>query len=100
MYYVFFCLSGYFFAKYFKYFVNFLEVIYLFLGDCIIEVNLVRVEILFDFFYSRFLILYGEGSCGFNVYNVGVYLVFYVRFWGFIFVWSCFGFEDWNVSIL
>lgn len=72
----------------------------MFFRDCVIEFDLVRVEVLFDVFYRDYCKFYGEGSSGFNVYNVGVYLVFYVRFWGFLFVWSCFGFEDWNVVFL
>ena len=31
---------------------------------------------------------------------MGAQLVFYVRLWGPIFAWSCFGFEDWNAGIL
>lgn len=38
----------------------------------------------------------GDGSCGLNVYNVGVYFVDFVRGWGLMWVWLCFGFEDMN----
>lgn len=31
---------------------------------------------------------------------MGAHLVFYVRLWGPIFAWSCFGFEDWNAVLL
>lgn len=68
--------------------------------DCITEADLVRAETLLDSFYCKFSPLYGEGSCGLNVRNVGAHLVFYVRLWGPIFAWSCFGFEDWNAVIL
>ena len=100
LYYALPCLSGYLPAKYLKHFANFSEAIHLLLGDCITEANLVRAETLLDSFYSRFSTPYGEGSCGLNVHNVGAHLVFYVRLWGPIFAWSCFGFEDWNASIL
>ena len=100
LYYALPCLSGYLPAKYLKHFAHLSEGIHLLLGDCITELDLERAESLLDAFYREFSQLYGEGSCGLNVHNVGAHLVFYVRLWGPIFAWSCFGFEHWNAVIL
>ncbi|WAR15824.1 hypothetical protein MAR_030418 [Mya arenaria] len=40
------------------------------------------------------------GSSGLNVHNIGAHLVYYVRQWGPLFYWSCFGFEDNNAEVL
>lgn len=100
LYYALPCLSGYLPAKYLKHFANLSEGVHLLLGDHITEADLLRAEVLLDAFYREFSQLYGEGSCGLNVHNVGAHLVFYVRLWGPIFAWSCFGFEDWNAVLL
>ncbi|CAC5407048.1 unnamed protein product [Mytilus coruscus] len=50
--------------------------------------------------YVDFAILYGEGSSGLNVSNIGQHLVFYVQHWGPIFAWSYFGFKSANANIL
>jgi len=72
------CVNGYLPSKYLKHFACLSEGIYLLLGDCITEGDLVRAEQLLDTFYRDFLGLYGEGSCGLNVHNIGAHLVFYV----------------------
>ena len=74
--------------------------IHLLLGDHISEEELQRAESLLDSFYEQFARLYGEGSCGLNVHNIGAHLVFYVRMWGPLWAWSCFPFEDWNAALL
>jgi len=60
----------------------------------------VRAETLLDSFYSKIFNTVWEGSCGLNVLDVAGHLVFYVILWGPIFLWRCFGFEDWNAVIL
>lgn len=100
LYYALPCLNGYLPSLYLKHFACLSEGIYLLLGDCIQEKDLFRAEQLLDTFYKDFANLYGQGSCGLNVHNVGAHLVFYVRRWGPIYCWSCIGFEDWNAAIL
>lgn len=100
LYYALPCLSGYLPAKYLQHFAHLSEGIHLLLKDCITEPDLVRAEALLNIFYRDFCKLYGEGGCGLNVHNVGAHLVFYVRLWGPLFAWSCFGFEDWNAVLL
>ena len=100
LYYAIPCLLGYLPAKYLKHFACLSEGIHLLLGDNITEGDLVRAETLLNIFYKDFSSLYGEGSCGLNVHKVGVHLAFYVRLWGPLFAWSCFGFEDWNAALL
>ena len=34
------------------------------------------------------------------MHNIGAHLTFYVRLWGPLWAWSCFGFEDWNAALL
>ena len=92
------CLSGYLPAVYLEHFACLSEGIHLLLGDNIREKDLEKAELL-DNFYETFAALYGEGSCGLNVHNIGAHLVFYVM-WGPLFAWSCFGFEDSNAAIL
>lgn len=70
------------------------------LGDCITEDDLIKAETLLDAFYEQFSTLYGKGSCGLNVHNIGAHMVFYVRMWGPLWSWSCFAFEDWNAALL
>lgn len=48
------------------------------LRDCITEPDLVRAEALLNVLYRDFCELYGEGSCGLNIHDVGAHLVFYV----------------------
>ena len=102
LYYAIPCLLGYLSAKYLQHFACLSEGIHLLLGDNITEgdLHVVRAETLLNIFYKDFSSLYGEGSCGINVDNVGVHLAFYVRLWGPLFAWSCFGFEDWNTALL
>ena len=102
LYYAIPCLLGYLPAKYLQHFACLSEGIHHLLGDNITEgdLHVVRAETLLNIFYTDFSSLYGEGSCGLNVHNVGVHLAFYVRLWGPLFAWSCFGFEDWNTALL
>lgn len=44
--------------------------------------------------------LYFEGICGLNVYNIGIYYIYYVCMMGFFWVWSCFFFEDCNFMLI
>ena len=41
----------------------------------------------------------GEGSCGLNFHNLS-HLVKYVKAWGLLWAWSCFGFENMNGEVL
>lgn len=100
LYYALPCVNGYLPSMYLKHFACLSEGIHLLLGDCITEADLNRAEELLDTFYKDFSGLYGAGSCGLNVHNIGAHLVFYVRLWGPLYSWSCFGFEDWNAALL
>ncbi len=51
-------------------------------------------------FYKQFAQLYGEGSCGLNVHNIGVHLAEFVGRFGPLWCHSTFPFEDLNSSIL
>lgn len=94
------CLTGILNPKYVEHFALLSEGIYILLGDSITEEELIRSENLLCMFYKDFADLYGKGSCGLNVHNIGRHLVMYVRLWGPIFCWSCFGFEDANADVL
>lgn len=94
------CLNGYLEDVYLQHLALLSEGIYLLLGDNITEDNLLKAESLLDSFYEQFAALYGEGSCGLNVHNVGAHMVFYTRMWGPLWSWSCFPFEDWNAALL
>ncbi|XP_046565271.1 uncharacterized protein LOC124273980 [Haliotis rubra] len=94
------CLNGILDAVYLEHFTHLSEGIYILLGDRITQQDLERAESLLEHFYSKFGELYGEGSCGLNVHNIGVHLVTFVRKWGPLWCWSCFPFEDMNADIL
>lgn len=100
LYYAIPCVNGYLPAKHLKHFACLSEGIHLLLWDCITEDDLNRAEKLLDTFYKDFAKLYRLGSCGLNVHNIGAHLTFYVRLWGPLYSWSCFGFEDWNATLL
>ncbi|WAR28013.1 hypothetical protein MAR_013717 [Mya arenaria] len=59
-----------------------------------------RAAMLLDKFYYSFADLYGQGSCGLNVHNACMHLVWYVKLWGPLWAWSCFLFEDNNAMLL
>jgi len=94
------CLHGFLPDKYLHHLAMLSEGIYICLSDTISESDLQRAQMLLDNFYKDFAELYGEGSCGLNVHNVGAHMCFYVKQWGPLFAWSCFGFEDCNAEIL
>lgn len=94
------CLNGYLDDIYLKHLAQLSEGIYLLLGDTITEYDLLKAERLLDSFYEQFPNLYGQGSCGLNVHNIGAHMVFFVRMWGPLWSWSCFAFEDWNAALL
>lgn len=94
------CLAGILPERYLAHFSCFSEAVYILLGDQITPTRLQRAELLLDQFYSLFAELYGAGSCGLNVHNTCVHLVHYVKLWGPLWAWSCFGFEDNNAMLL
>lgn len=94
------CLNGYLGVDYLEHFACLSEAVHILLRDRIPRTQLDRAETLLKEFYSDFAKLYGEGSCGLNVHNIGSHLVEYVRMWGPLFCWSCFGFEDCNADLL
>ncbi len=94
------CLHGFLSDVYLEHLACLCEGIHLLLGDKITECQLGRAEALLDSFYKGFADLYGKGSCGLNVHNIGAHLVFYVRMFGPLWAWSCFAFEDWNAALL
>ena len=100
LYYALPCLNGYLSDIYLEHFACLSEGIHILLRDRISQSALDRAHILLDQFYRDFANLYGEGSCGLNVHNVGSHLVHYVRMWGPLYGWSCFGFEDSNAELL
>ena len=94
------CLDGILPQQYLENEALLAEGTYILLGDCITVDELKRAELLLDAFYRNFVPLYGEGSCGLNVHNVGAHLTDCVRLFGPLWAWSCFGFEDSNSMIL
>jgi hypothetical protein len=100
LFYAYPCLKDILAEKYLEHFCMLSEGIYLLLGDSISEDELARAEGLLDCFYKTFSNLYGQNSCGLNVHNIGAHLVHYVRLWGPLYCWSCFGFEDNNAEVL
>ncbi len=94
------CLSGYLPHTYLEHYAALSEGIHILLSERLLDVDLQRAEYLLDTFYRDFAGLYGEGNCGLNVHNIGKHLVLYVRWWGPLYCWSCFGFEDANAKIL
>jgi len=94
------CLIGILPDTYLNHFSYLSEAIYILLGDNITPRNLQRAQNLLDKFYLSFADLYGPGSCGLNVHNTCAHLVDYVKLWGPLWAWSCFGFEDNNAMLL
>ncbi|WAR10081.1 LOW QUALITY PROTEIN: hypothetical protein MAR_035157, partial [Mya arenaria] len=76
------------------------EAVYILLGDNILPGQWDRAAMLLDKFYYSFADLYGQGSCGLNVHNACMHLVWYVKLWGPLWAWSCFPFEDNNAMLL
>lgn len=100
LYYALPSLKGFLPDVYLEHFACLSEGIHILLRDKISQLDLDRAETLLERFYKDFSQLYGEGSCGLNVHNIGSHLVYYVRLWGPLFCWSCFGFEDSNAELL
>lgn len=94
------CLVGILPEVYLAHFTCLSEAVYILLGDQITPASLQRAQRLLDQFYSSFADLYGAGSCGLNVHNTCVHLVHFVKMWGPLWAWSCFGFEDNNAMLL
>lgn len=94
------CLQGILDEVYLKHLANLSHGLHLLLGDSISLEDLKEAESCLDAFYKQFQELYGKGSTGLNVHNIGAHLVFYVKLWGPLWSWSCFPFEDLNSVIL
>ena len=94
------CLKGILPELYLGHFSLLSEAVHLLLSDTMDTEILNRASMLLDLFYQQFQQLYGDGSCGLNVHNLGAHLVDFVRMWGPIWAWSCFSFEDINSMVL
>ena len=94
------CMSGILPEKYLNHIALLSEGTHILLGDCITNSDLDRARLLLQKFYHDFSDLYGEGSCGLNIHNIGVHLCECVHLFGPLWAWSCFGFEDSNSMIL
>lgn len=94
------CLSNILPEAYLDHFSKLSEAVYILCGDSILETEFDRAEYLLSKFYEEFAALYGEGSCGLNVHNIGAHLVYFVKQWGPLWAWSCFPYEDANAAIL
>lgn len=93
------CLKGILPQLYLDHFALLSEGIYLLLGDSITFHELQRADVLLQKFHSQFPALYGEGSCGLNIHNIGCHMVYYVKLFGPLWSWSCFPFEDINSMV-
>ena len=94
------CLKGILPDLYLEHYSLLSEGIHILLRDNIDGDDLNRARYLLDLFYKKFSNLYGEGSCGLNVHNIGRHLTYYVEHWGPLFGWTCFCFEDFNAQLL
>ena len=94
------CLVGILPDTYLQHLSYLTEAIYILLCDSISTEQLQKAGKFLEKFYSLFGDLYSEGSCGLNVHNVCLHLVWYVRQWGPLWAWSCFPFEDNNAVLL
>jgi hypothetical protein len=94
------CLHNILPDKFLQHFALLSEAIYILLGDHISTTGIQRSEYLLQKFYSKFALLYGDGSCGLNVHNACAHMTDYVKKLGPIWCWSCFAFEDANSVLL
>ena len=94
------CLKDILPMSYLDHFSLLSEAVHLLLSDTINQEILNRASVLLDLFYKQFQPLYGDGSCGLNVHNIGAHLADFVHLWGPIWAWSCFSFEDINSMVL
>ena len=88
------CLKGILQTEYLEHFCLLSGAIHILLEDNILPDDLDSAREMLDKFYEDYALLYGEGSCGLNVHNIGAHLVYFVEQWGPLWGWSCFGFED------
>lgn len=100
LYYAYPCVKGFLKEEYMENLLCLSEGIHILLRDQISQELLDTAADLLDQFYASFQHLYGDGSCGLNVHNAGQHLVEYVQFWGPLWCWSTFPFEDNNAMIL
>ena len=100
LYYCIPCVVGILPHVYLDHFSLLSEAIYLLLGDSITTADIDRAQSLLLSFYKDFEDLYGQGSCGLNVHNIGIHLVNCVKMWGPLWAWSCFSFEDCNNMLI
>ena len=100
LYYCLPCLSDILPEKYLTHLALLAEATHILLQDCITHNDLGRARALLEKFYCDFSYLYGEGSCGLNMHNIGAHLTDCVQSFGPLWAWSCFGFEDSNSMIL
>ncbi|WAQ98464.1 LOW QUALITY PROTEIN: hypothetical protein MAR_022837, partial [Mya arenaria] len=94
------CLKNVLAEQYLQHFFLLSEGTFLLLGDSITRTELDRAGLLLDKFYKVASALYGPGSCGLNIHNVGIHVAQFVSYWGPIWCWSCFPFEDCNAAVL
>lgn len=93
------CLIGILPKLYLEHFACLVEGIHLLLMECISSQNLKRAKTLIHAFYRNSTELYGDNFAGLNVHNLLHYADF-VKMWGPLWAWSCFGFESCNGEIL
>ena len=100
LYYGFPCVREFLGDEYLENFSHLSEAVHILLRDYITREELAVATDLLDQFYASFQRLYGDGSCGLNVHNIGCHLPEYVRLWGPLWAWSAFPFEDANATLL
>lgn len=100
LYYAIPCVKGFLKEEYMQNLECLSEGIYILLGDHITPQSLHKASDLLDQFYASFQRIYGDGSCGLNVHNIGMHLTECVKHWGPLWAWSCFPFEDANAMLL
>ncbi|XP_078365460.1 uncharacterized protein LOC144649753 [Oculina patagonica] len=99
LYYCLPCLQGILPDPYLRHLSLLVSGIHILLSDAITSDQLETADKYLLCFYAQFKDIYGEGSCGLNFHNLS-HLVKYVRAWGPLWAWSCFGFENMNGEVL
>ncbi len=74
--------------------------LFILLGNNISPQDLQKASKMLSKFYKQLPVLYGKGTCGLNVHNIGVHLAEFVANFGPLWCHSTFPFEDLNSSIL
>jgi hypothetical protein len=100
LYYAYPCVKDFLDDDYLENLLCLSEGIHILLGESISQDMLTKAEGLLQRFYESFPKLYGRGSCGLNVHNIGTHLCEFVKLWGPLWCWSCFPFEDINAMLL